>query len=61
VIECQLAHKAAGPLGEAYNRAQFIDKRKVMMQDWADYVASLVSNGTVVQGCFKKHASSVQG
>ncbi len=54
VIECQLAHKAAGPLGEAYNRAQFIDKRKIMMQDWADYVGSLASNGTVVQGYFKK-------
>ena len=38
VIECQLAHKAAGALGEAYNRAQFLDERKVMMQDWADYL-----------------------
>ncbi len=38
VIECQLAHKAAGPLGEAYNRAQFLDERKIMMQDWADYI-----------------------
>ena len=54
VIECQLAHKAAGPLGEAYNRAQFLDKRKVMMQDWADYVDSVARDGTVVQGYFKK-------
>ncbi len=38
VIECQLAHKAAGPLGEAYNRAQFLDKRKKMMTDWAEYL-----------------------
>ncbi|NCO04458.1 MAG: tyrosine-type recombinase/integrase [Alphaproteobacteria bacterium] len=38
VIEKQLAHKSAGSLGEAYNRTQFIDKRKAMMQDWADYI-----------------------
>ena len=38
VIEVQLAHKASGALGEAYNRAQFLDERKVMMQDWADYL-----------------------
>ena len=42
VIECQLAHKAAGPLGEAYNRAQHLEKRKAMMQDWADYLETLV-------------------
>ena len=41
VIEAQLAHKPAGPLGEAYNRAQFLDQRKVMMQDWADYLDEL--------------------
>ena len=38
VIERQLAHKASGPLGEAYDRTQFLDKRTKMMQDWADYI-----------------------
>ena len=38
VIEVQLAHKPMGPLGAAYDRAQFLEDRKVMMQDWADYV-----------------------
>lgn len=38
VIECQLAHKQPGPLGEAYNRVQFIEKRQIMMQEWADYL-----------------------
>jgi len=42
VIEVQLAHKAAGPLGEAYNRAQFIDRRTEMMQEWADYLDNMV-------------------
>jgi integrase len=38
VIEKQLAHKTKNPLGEAYDRTQFLDERKNMMQDWADYL-----------------------
>lgn len=56
VIECQLAHKAAGPLGEAYNRAQFLDKRKKMMQEWANYLDAIASEGKVIQRNFKKSA-----
>lgn len=41
VIEKQLAHKTKNPLGEAYDRTQFIDERKVMMQDWADYIEGI--------------------
>lgn len=48
IIECQLAHKAAGPLGEAYNRAQFLEQRKVMMQAWADYLDNAAAHGKVV-------------
>jgi integrase len=40
-IEAQLAHKVAGPLGTAYNRTQFLDARKDMMQTWADYLDTL--------------------
>lgn len=40
-IERQLAHKPAGPLGAAYDRAQFLDERRLMMQAWADYLDSL--------------------
>ena len=42
VIEKQLAHKSSGSLGEAYDRTQFLAKRKTMMQDWADYIDSLM-------------------
>lgn len=56
VIECQLAHKAAGPLGEAYNRAQFLDKRRKMMTDWANYLDAIASEGKVIVGDFKKTA-----
>ena len=38
IIEFQLAHKATGPLGAAYDRAQFLKQRTKMMQDWADYL-----------------------
>lgn len=41
VIEPQLAHKTPGPLGATYNRARHMDKRKKMMQAWADYLDRL--------------------
>ena len=40
-IERQLSHKAAGPLGSAYDRAQFLAERQAMMQSWADYLDEL--------------------
>jgi len=51
-IERQLAHKASGPLGAAYDRAQFLDERRVMMQAWADYLDALRDNRKVVAGKF---------
>ncbi len=53
IIEVQLAHKAAGPLGEAYNRAQFLKQRIVMMQEWADYIDTVSTGGTVIHANFK--------
>lgn len=47
-IERQLAHKASGPLGTAYDRAQFLAERRKMMQAWADYLDSLRTNLNVV-------------
>lgn len=41
IIEAQLAHAKKGPLGEAYDRTQFIEQRKEMMQLWADYLDKL--------------------
>ena len=41
VIEHQLAHQVSDALGTAYNRTKFIEKRKQMMQDWADYLDTL--------------------
>ena len=58
VIEQQLAHKTPGPLGAAYARAKFIDKRIKMMQAWADYLDKLRSAAAsnVVMGNFNQAA-----
>jgi integrase len=41
IIEHQLAHKVPDALGSAYNRTKFIEQRKMMMQQWADYLDEL--------------------
>lgn len=41
VVEAQLAHGKAGPLGAAYDRAEFMEQRRYMMQLWADYLDKL--------------------
>jgi len=38
IIELQLAHKQRNQVAAAYNRSARIDDRKVMMQEWADYL-----------------------
>lgn len=43
IIEAQLAHTVKDALGRAYNRATWIDKRKEMMQAWADYLDRLAA------------------
>jgi integrase len=49
VIEAQLAHAVPDALGRAYNRAQFLDQRRVMMQSWADYLDQLRTSGSSTQ------------
>ena len=36
VVEMQLAHEVRDSLGHAYNRTQWRDKRRELMQAWAD-------------------------
>jgi len=45
-IEHQLAHSVRDPLGRAYNRTQHLAERKKMMQQWADYLASLSASAS---------------
>jgi integrase len=48
VIEAQLAHNKSGPLGRAYDRAEFMEQRRTMMQTWADYLEQLREGAAVV-------------
>lgn len=41
VIDRQLAHAHKSQIAAAYDRAEFLDERKQMMQDWADYLDGL--------------------
>jgi integrase len=40
-IERQLSHKTNEILGESYDRTQYLDDRRKMMQTWADYLDGL--------------------
>lgn len=44
VIEAQLAHSVRDALGTAYNRTQWLDARKAMMQGWADYLDRMTAS-----------------
>jgi integrase len=48
IIEHQLAHKVPDTLGAAYNRTKFIEQRRTMMQEWADYLDKLKSGAKVL-------------
>ncbi|MFM2057606.1 MAG: hypothetical protein RLY71_1991 [Pseudomonadota bacterium] len=47
-IEAQLAHGKKGPLGAAYDRAQYLPQRRQMMQTWADYLDRLRVGAQVI-------------
>lgn len=48
IIEHQLAHKVPDALGAAYNRTKFIEQRKIMMQQWADYLDELKAGAKLI-------------
>jgi hypothetical protein len=43
VIEAQLAHTVRDNLGRAYNRTEFVEQRREMLQTWTDYLDQLRS------------------
>lgn len=47
-IEKQLAHANSGSVRGIYNHAQYLDKRREMMQWWADWIDGKV---TIISGC----------
>lgn len=49
MVEAQLAHGKSGPLGSAYDRAEFKAQRRQIMQTWADYLDKLRVGADVIQ------------
>jgi len=45
-IERQLSHRTSERLGESYDRTQYLDDRRKMMQTWADYLDGLKGANT---------------
>lgn len=53
VVDRQLAHAHKSKIDRAYDRAQFLDERTAMMQEWSDYMDAVASGGKIVVGNFK--------
>ena len=48
VIEAQLAHAVKDSLGRAYNRSEFLEQRRKMLQTWADYLDRLRTGAEII-------------
>ena len=55
-IERQLAHGDENEIRAIYNKAEYLDQRRGMMQDWADYLDGLQNNRKVVTAQFARAA-----
>ena len=54
VVDRQLAHAQRNSVDAAYDRAKFLGERKKMMQDWADYLDAVASQGKVIVANFSR-------
>jgi integrase len=50
VVDRQLSHQSGDTYGEAYDRAEFKEERKKMMQQYADYLDAVASNRAATSG-----------
>jgi integrase len=48
VIERQLAHEERDSVRAAYNRAEYLAERRLMMKHWADWIDTLERSGRVI-------------
>jgi integrase len=42
-IEAQLSHAGSSKIRKTYNHAEYVEQRRVMMQEWADYLDGLAA------------------
>lgn len=54
VVDRQLAHAPRNKVDAAYDRAQFLEERGKMMQDWADYLTAMTDQEKIVVGSFRQ-------
>ena len=47
LIEIQLSHLPINKVRAAYNHAEYLDERRLMMQEWSDYLDQLQNKETV--------------
>ena len=47
-IDLQLAHEQENKVSKAYNGAQYLDYRRDMMNDWADYITTIYASGFIL-------------
>ena len=61
VIEAQLAHAVKDSLGRAYNRTEFLEQRRKMVQLWADYLDKLREGAEVIPIKRRRGLSAARG
>jgi len=54
VVDRQLAHAPRNQVDAAYDRAKFLDERRKMMQEWANYLDAASSNDKIVVAKLRK-------
>jgi len=42
-VEAQLSHASGSKVRRSYNHAEYVEQRRVMMQEWADYLDSVAA------------------
>ena len=50
VMELSLAHAVGSSVEQAYARSDLIERRRVLMQEWADFVQGVVADPAQLQG-----------
>jgi len=53
-IERQLAHVESNKVRAAYNRAEYLDERIIIMRDWSNLIESMTAGKNVIIGDFKR-------
>lgn len=59
VVDSQLAHNPANPNGRSYDRTQYLAQRRILMQNWADYLDDLRLSNDEVEKVAQRHQANL--